>query len=1009
MELTSTAVGRDTLFGFLDADAPSPRQFQPRLIVNEDGDTMLRAILHELRRSISFVFSVAFVTPGAVATLKQALLEYAGSGTIITSTYLGFNSPQAFEELAALPGIDVLLLDDPAEAFHAKGYLFRQPTGTAAIIGSSNLTESALQRNHEWNLRFSALDGGNIVHQLEAVVARQVARARTLDQDWIDAYRRVWVRPVTHGAPQLIGPVGATHASEQVLPNAMQVEALEQIDLLRSAGERRAVVISATGTGKTILAALDVRRAAPRRMLFVVHREQILDKAIAEFKRVLSAPDEDFGKWTGGVRQDDRRYVFATIQTISRANNLLTISPDAFDYVLIDEVHKAGAQTYRRVIDHLSPYFLLGMTATPERTDGFDVFELFDHNVAYEIRLQKALEADMLAPFHYYGVTDYVDANGEAIDDASRLGQLVAPERVEHLLRAVDTYARRGEPIHGLVFCSGKDEAHELSRLLNARTLRGAPLRTLALTGDDRPEVREAAVGQLERGELDYLLTVDIFNEGIDIPTINQVVMLRQTSSSIVFTQQLGRGLRRTAGKDYLVVIDFIGNYTNNFLIPIALFGDTSLNKDSVRRALIDAREAGSIAGLSSVSFDEISRERVFRALDVAKLDSLANLKAAYTEMANRVGTRPRLIDFARFDTVDASVLANREKNYWRFLRRIGKADAPSERADRLLRLLTYLVLDGKRPHELVLLRTLLDRGELTRAEAIEELARHGCSNDDGVVDSSLRVLDRSFLPAKVHGDYLPVIEVSGDRIRLSAEFRHEWDIDIAFREHVNDVVETGLYLARHRHDWAAGFRVGERYSRRDACRLLNWVSDQTSTVYGYKVDRATATCPIFVTYHKSDEVGATVAYEDELLDETTMRWFTRSRRTLASDEVRAITGNSVAIHVFVKRDDAEGTDFIYLGRAHAHAPKQEHMPDGNGGSVSVVTMELRLARPVPRSLFDYLTVGSVAVPEPVPASDVAHGENQGSVSGSDVVHGDTQVLLLPFDLASELTDKRHP
>jgi len=155
--------------------------------------------------------------------------------------------------------------------------------------------------------------------------------------------------------------------------------------------------------------------------------------------------------------------------------------------------------------------------------------------------------------------------------------------------------------------------------------------------------------------------------------------------------------------------------------------------------------------------------------------------------------------------------------------------------------------------------------------------------------------------------------------------------------------------------------------------------------------------------------VGATVAYEDELLDETTMRWFTRSRRTLASDEVRAITGNSVAIHVFVKRDDAEGTDFVYLGRAHAHAPKQEHMPDGNGGSVSVVTMELRLARPVPRSLFDYLTVGSVAVPEPVPASDVAHGENQGSVPESDVVHGDTQVLLLPFDLASELTDKRHP
>lgn len=972
MELTATPLGRDTTFGFLDGAQPAPRLHHPRLIANEAGDTMLRAILHELRVSSSFVFSVAFVTPGAVATLKQALLDFRGSGTIITSTYLGFNSPEAFEELLALPGIEVLLLNGPAEAFHAKGYLFQQGTGTAAIIGSSNLTENALQRNHEWNVRFSALNGGDIVGQLEQAVDRQVARAEPLTREWIDRYREVWVRPASPSrrASHLIP------GADTIWPNAMQREALEQIDLLRSGGARRALVVSATGTGKTILAALDVSRVKPRRMLFVVHREQILDRAIHEFQRVLGADADQFGKWSGTSRQSDRTYVFATIQTLSRPENLASIDAEAFDYVLIDEVHKAGADSYRRLLDHLRPAFLLGMTATPERTDAFSIFELFDYNLAYEIRLHKALEADMLAPFHYYGVTDYVDADGAVVDEVTDLARLVAPERVHHLLHAIDTYARHGVPIRGLMFCSRTQEARELSHRLNACTLRGQQLRTQVLTGEDSPADREAAVSRLEHGELDYLLTVDIFNEGIDIPTINQVVMLRQTASSIVFTQQLGRGLRKAAGKDYLVVIDFIGNYAANFLIPLALFGDTSLNKDSVRKALIEAREAGSIAGLSSVNFDEVSRERVFAALATVKLDSLVNLKQAYTDMASRVGRRPRLLDFARFDTVDAVLLANREKTYWRFLERIRQGAAPERSADRILRLLTHLILDGKRPHELILLQALIGGSELTKAEAATLLTARGCSADDQTLGSALRVLSQDFLPAKVAGDYLPAVEVVGDRIDRSAAFRDAW-ADPEFRAQVTDVIDTGLYLARHRHNWAATFRVGERYSRRDACRLLNWSTDQTSTIYGYKVDRETATCPIFVTYRKGTEVGVTVDYDDELLDPATMRWFTRSRRTLETGEVRAITSNAVALHLFVKRDDSEGTEFIYLGRARSRSPRADVMPDNKGGTVPVVTMELRLDAPVSRGLFDYLTSSKgSASPAAAPRSDIAYPPN---------------------------------
>ena len=947
---------RDLTFGFLDRETASARRFHPRLITNDGRDTMLRAILRELGTADSFVFSVAFVTPGAIAALKQTLLGFAGRGMIVTSTYLGFNSPAAFAELLNLP-VEVLVLDDAAEGFHAKGYLFRQENSSTAIIGSSNLTEAALQRNQEWNLRFSALADGDIVHQLEALITRQVARATPLTAEWVEEYRQTWVPP--RGPAPSRGR--AAGGGLTVLPNAMQGEALAQIDLIRARGERRAIVVSATGTGKTILSALDVRAVAPRRLLFVVHREQILDKAITEFQRVLDEPEDSFGKVAGGLREWDRRYVFATVQSLNSAGVLEAIHPETFDYVLIDEVHRAGAGSYRRLLDHLRPAFLLGMTATPERTDGRSIFELFDYNLAYEIRLQRALESDMLAPFHYYGVTDHVAAGGEPIGALAPIGRLVSDERADHLVSAVETYGQVGVPVRGLIFCSRNDEASGLSGLLNERRVHGRALRTRALSGQDPVAERERAVADLEAGRLDYLLTVDIFNEGVDVPAVNQVVMLRQTKSSIVFTQQLGRGLRKAAGKDYLVVIDFIGNYTNNYLIPIALLGDNSLSKDSIRQRLIEAQEAGAIAGNSSVSFDAIARDRVLTSLAQTTLDSMANLKAAYLDLASRLGTVPRLFDFARFDAVDPVVLATKEKNYWRLLTKFaGPREAPAPHLDRMLNLLTQEVLNGKRPQELVLLDTLLREPTLTLAEAVLALAERGLWESPWSVSRILRVLTVEHFPAKDRKPYLPVVQVEGERVSLTPGFLAAMQ-DPTFAGHVRDVVETGLFLSRQRYGLAPSLQVGQRYSRKDALRLLNWERSEYSTVYGYKVDHDTGTCPIFVTYHKHEHVEATVAYDDEFLDESTMRWFTRSRRTLASGEVRALVEQTVVPHLFVKRDDTEGRDFLYLGTAAACDAGQDTMPDRNGDPVPVVTMRLVLDRPVERGLYDYLTTPSAA------------------------------------------------
>lgn len=1007
----------DIRFGYIDRDVASARQLSPQVILNSDTTSMLRALRDELRHCASFSFSVAFVTPRAIALLKQELIDFKGRGLIVTSDYLGFNSPRAFAELLALQklGIDVRLHRE--SAYHPKGYVFGYKDRVTAILGSSNLTETALALNHEWNLRVSATRRSNLADQFAALVDGQIAHSDPLTQAWIDAYAANYVAPtqrssrapIPASAPkvdrvrgdedapyfvvdlndsdfQLLGsaadaegqqavpgqptdvatspgvPLGAQIAppqpqlSRSVSPNAMQVEALEALRQLRQAGKGKGLVISATGTGKTILSALDVRRFQPKRMLFVVHREQILDRAIQEYARVLDEDASKFGKLTGGSKQADRRFVFATIQTLSQPEVLASLAPDEFDYVLIDEVHRAGALSYQRVIDHFAPKFMLGMTATPERTDGFNVFELFDFNVPYEIRLGKALESDMLSPFHYYGVADASFEDGTSATVETSLDLLTSQIRVDHVLRALDLYAQAGVAPRGLIFCSRREEARSLAERLNGCNFRGSPLRTVALTGDDPIPVREAQVERLERGELDYILTVDVFNEGVDIPSINQVVMLRQTQSSIVFVQQLGRGLRKTNGKEYLVAIDFIGNYANNYLIPTALFGDDSLNKESLRKNLVSAEERGVLPGLSSIRFDRIAQERVLSAIATAKLDSLANLKNSVELLRNRLGRVPALHDFLRFESVDPVLLATRSGNYPALIQRLLHVDHGfSESELDALTLLSAEALDAKRPHELLLLRSLIERGSLSRAEFWRVLEDAGALVSDLHVDGAVRSLSLEFHTEGELKKYKrPLVQSVGDSISLVEEFAGHLHASAAFAAAVEDIVATGLDLIPVRYDSSATFTRGRQYSRKDACRLLCWPKNVSSTIYGYKVDSNTGTCPIFVTLHKADHIAASTAYDDELLDRSNMHWFTRSRRSLASGEVAAIISGRTQTHVFAKKSDAEGSGFHYLGRGVPHDAQETTMPDDNGDRLSVVTMRLEFESPIESAVFDY-------------------------------------------------------
>lgn len=948
-------VGQGTAHGFLDQSIAADQLYHPKLIINDDDNTMVRSIKEELGRSDRFDFSVAFISTSALGLLKQALVDFTGQATIITSTYLDFNEPNMFRELLTMDNVEVRIHPGTHGGFHAKGYVFTQDDSLSTIVGSSNFTLQALTTNKEWNLRFSALPEGDITYQLQDAINQQRVESFPLTDAWIDEYERTRqprVSPATVIAVEEgEAPVG------RIEPNSMQQEALEEIRKVRTSGEKRALVVSATGTGKTILAALAAREIDPGRMLFIVHREQVLNKAMSEFKMVLDGENDDFGRMVGPVQQSDRRYVFAMEQTLARPDTLASIPSDAFDLIIIDEVHRAGAAGYNRIIDHFNPSFLLGLTATPERTDDFNIFELFDYNVPYEIRLQAALEAGMLAPFNYYGVTEYVTETGEKKDDPAELSKLVAPERVHYILEMLRKYGFPRD-VKGLMFCSGKEEAHELSRLFNQQVFNGRLLRTVALTGESSADERETAMRELELGNLDYILTRDIFNEGIDIPAVNQVVMLRNTQSSIIFTQQLGRGLRKAHGKDHLRVIDFIGNYMNNFLIPIALFGDSSLNPDTIKEKMIKAQTTGVIAGVSSVSFDKVSRQKVLDSLQTAKLDSMHNLKKAVRDLEYRLGRLPMLIDFARFHTVDPVVIASNKKSYWGFLAHTKmESVAPIAEEAAYVSLLDSELLNGKRPQEMLLIRALLERGSLTRAEFVSLLDGDGCASDEATVASVERILTLDFFVESELKKYGPnaVMRVVGEKYLVDPVFSRLYTAGGRFAAHVEDAIETALYLARHDESWSGKLVVGHQYTRKDVCRLLNFESNQYSTLYGYKTDAYSGTCPIFITHDKAEDISATTQYEDGFDSEATINWFTKSRTSLKSRREFDIANNLFPLHVFVKKSDVDGGDYFYLGEAKARDAFDTHIVDDKGTDVSVVNMKLDLEHAVEPGLFGYL------------------------------------------------------
>lgn len=959
---------------FIDGRNPSNLAYRPQFISNNyrEGRKVLSSLENELLACKEFSISVAFITMGGVTPLLQTLKELERRhipGKILTTDYQNFTQPMALRKLAELSNITLKMFrTGPAqEDFHTKGYIFKNEEVYRIIVGSSNLTLNALTRNREWNTKVVSTDQGEYAEELMAEFSGLWDSKYAEDyQDFIEEYSLNY--SVIQKQHKIAKSAQIPSIEQYRLePNSMQLGFISNLRKIQEAGESKALLISATGTGKTYASAFALRENRVKKVLFLVHREQIAKQAIKSYKKVFG-DTRTFGLLSGSSKDFQVDYLFSTMQMMAKSEILHSFRPDEFHTIIIDEAHRTGASSYQNIMKYFTPRFWLGMTASPERTDDFDVYAAFDHNIAYEIRLQQALEEDLLCPFHYFGITD-LEFDGEPVDEETGLkdfNRLTSDERVNYVISQIKYYGYCGKSPKGLVFCSSKKEAVALSEKFNERGYK-----TLSLTGEDGQNQREQAIERLvlDEGErkLDYIFTVDIFNEGVDIPEINQVIMLRPTESPIVFVQQLGRGLRKADTKEYVVILDFIGNYKNNFMIPIALSGDRSYNKDNIRRYVLEGERI--IPGSSTIHFDEISRKRIFSAIDTANFSDIKLIKENYKNLKNKLGRIPALKDFDKYGEMDVLRIFDNGSlgSYYKFLVKYEKEYTIrlSKEEEQVIEFISKKLASGKRIHELALLERILRyRSSFFGLWKKDLLENYGIGLQEKSIKNVVNVMTNEFPSGSGKKTYANCIFLKKGT---------DGDYEIAdgfgkmlqnpqFTAILKELIEFGIsrYKVNYSYRYQdTNFVLYQKYTYEDICRLLNWEHNEVPlNIGGYKYDRKTKTFPVFINYDKAENIQDTIKYEDHFESPSRLIAISKQSRTIASEDVQNFLhakerGIDVELFVRKNKDDKISKEFYYLGKMYATGEAKEFVMANTDKTAVEIVWELETS--VREDIYEYI------------------------------------------------------
>ncbi len=970
---------------FINQNVTSNLAYKPQFISNnyKEGKKVLSSIEDELLKCDHFYISVAFITMSGLTPLLQTLKELENKGIpgmVLTTNYLNFSEPKALRKLEELSNIELKMYctEETSEGFHTKGYIFKEDEVYKIIVGSSNITLGALTKNKEWNTKIISADEGEYANEImNEFNELWVSKPAKEFNDFIDQYS---VNYELVKRQKTLAKKEEIPSLEQYLlkPNAMQSAFVANLRKIRNEGKQKALLISSTGTGKTYASAFAVNDINPKKALFLVHREQILKQAVKSYKKVfgsskkmviLSGNEKDYSK----LKEAD--FVFAMMTMMAKEEVRRNFLEKEFDVIVVDEVHRAASKSYQRIMNYFLPGFWLGMTASPDRPDGEDIYKIFDNNIAYEIRLQQALEEELLCPFHYFGITDIVIDGVGINEDLVKLRQfnlLASDQRVDYIIEKLEYFGYSGDRVKGLVFCSSLKEAELLSNKFNQRGYK-----TCALSGDDSTGLREKAIKKLTEDEredyLDYIFTVDIFNEGVDIPEINQVVMLRPTESSIIFIQQLGRGLRKCEGKEYIVILDFIGNYTNNYLIPIALSGDRSRNKDSLRRYVAEGTRI--IPGSSTIHFDEVAKDKIYRSIDSSTINKVNDIVYEYRCLRNKLGRVPSYEDFENYNTIDITCIFNNSSlgSYHAFLSKYEKeylyTNTLTDDEEEMLVFVSHKIANGKRADELLLIKRLMnyENGVLKSLKTdLDE--NYGIEVDTRRINNVVNVLTNNFLPSenqkKRFSKSIFVQEDSGD-LFASRQLVKAKSNEV-FNTLMNELLDYGIlryekyYSNRYKN---TDFVLYQKYTKSDICRLLKWSKNQNpQNIGGYFYDKETKTLPVFINYKKNEDVVESQNYEDKFISPSRLISISKSGRNFGSPEMDYFYNIETNIFLFMQKcsNDKGASEYYFLGRLFNSGEKE--LVKRNGIGDTVLKFHYNLEVPVREDLYQYFTYDNIPV-----------------------------------------------
>lgn len=883
-----------------------------QLLTNKNHN-FLNLLKEELATCEEFIFSVSFIKhAGLVLFEKQIIdaLERGVSAKIITSTYQNFTDVVSLEKFLSWQEVypnfschvDTVPLGD--RGFHTKGYIFTNKDEVHTLIGSSNITSFALLRNIEWNARISTKHDDKFVEEIKNDYNYLWTNSRLLTKKLIDDY----ALSLEYSYEQW--DMDYFVKFNKIEPNFMQKKALKELARNRGLGVKKALIVSATGSGKTFLSAFDARNFGAEKLLFVVHRETILKDALTTFKKVFGN-SRTYGLYTGNHKDLNADFIFATNIMVSA--NLDKFPPNKFDYIILDECHHATSKTYQKIINYFTPNFYLGLTATPERMDNQDVFALFDKNVPYELRLREALENDLIVPFKYFGIRDEMVDYGK--NNLELLREMTSEHHCHFIAKHIENH-RPKDKLKALVFCRSVEHAEQM-----ALGFENIGYSTTYLVGTNNINERNIAFTNLQNDNqpLELLFSVDLLNEGVDLPAVNMVVFLRPTESSTIFIQQLGRGLRKFKNKTHLTVLDFIGNsYERSVQIALAL---GTLSKSSIveKQLLLDyiKDDFKSLNLPIEINLDPYSKEEILNYVERTNFNRFEFLKQDYLNFKKIIGTQgyvkhsdyinneyaPDLLRFIKTN------LGKNKYGYYSFLQLFENTlpDLDQEELDILGRLSSMLPL--VRPYEFAIIKTLVEEKELTNKQLVQEITTHW-PLEQKHFEHSLQYLQNKFNSENEQSLLSPLITQKDDAIRLNFAVKTS-----GFKAFLLDLLDYGLdrYLTEFGNS-KIGLALFHNYTTEQF--MLMTLQNSLRYMKGTKFEND-GTTYILAGLKKDLDDDHHLNYKDKFLSDEIFQWESETNCTMTNTIGKKVIATKTA-HLFIRKtinEDGLRLPYIYIGR----------------------------------------------------------------------------------------------